>query len=104
MEKKKIFLLVLLAATMRMASTQSSSGRFLSSLNLTANLTTQIETGENICLPSMLEAPLKSNMVFIGVLGCEFDPLLVALMIEDTSHMKHNCTENVTVNRPPIPG
>ena len=79
----------------------------LAVVNNSSNVT-NIIPGDAICAETTLQPPLKQKRIFIGVVGCNVDPLLVSLQDEDIPVEvleDSNCHPEVSENETcPFPG
>lgn len=77
------------------SNSQNSGGiasTMLMELAESTSILTTFPTGEVVCPETKLDPPLKQNNIFIGLVGCDVDPLLPILEIEDTPIQQENGT------------
>ena len=68
-----------------------------------------LESGGIVCPPTNLDAPLKQQVIHIGVAGCNVDPVISTLSSLQQSHLppqgrNATCNPNLAGYLPPIPG
>ena len=107
---RSILLAILLAGYCCKECTSQESGsiasaRLMELAESTSILTQLFPTGAVVCPETKLDPPLKQNNIFIGLVGCDVDPLLPILEIEDTPIQRNgtNCfPDNTEIC--PLPG
>ena len=66
------------------------------------NETSSIDPGDIFCPSTKLSPPMKQKIIFIGLVGCEIDPLLAFRLEEDKSNGT-NCSSSLP-DSCPVPG